>query len=136
MESLHVVTAFLRREGKILLLRRGETCSTYAGRWSAVSGYVEKSPPDQVLTEIREETGFEDRDCRIVATGEPLVFADEELDIEWTVHPFLVELSGARDPVLNEESDSYEWVEPSKITERETVPHLDAALARVLAQDV
>jgi hypothetical protein len=40
-----VVTAFVTRGREILVLRRSERVRTYAGRWAAVSGYLESEDP-------------------------------------------------------------------------------------------
>ncbi|ELK44964.1 translation initiation factor aIF-2B subunit alpha, partial [Haloferax sp. BAB-2207] len=40
----HVVTVFLRHDGRVLLTRRSDAVGTYQGRWAGVSGYVEGDP--------------------------------------------------------------------------------------------
>ena len=53
MQRREVVTAFLRRDDKLLLLRRSAAVGSYRGRWSAVSGYLEDPTPQ---AQARRET--------------------------------------------------------------------------------
>ncbi|MDG5820168.1 NUDIX domain-containing protein [Natronococcus sp. A-GB7] len=132
-DRTHVVTAFLRHGGDVLLLCRSDAVGTYAGRWGGVSGFAEGDPDAQVRTEIREETGLEDA-VSLVRSGRPVEFADAELEREWVVHPYLFDCD-RRDLELSEEHDTAEWVPPTEIadpdSDRETVPELWTAYERV-----
>ncbi|NKE37830.1 NUDIX domain-containing protein [Natronococcus sp. JC468] len=129
----HVVTAFLRNDGDVLLLRRSDAVGTYAGRWGAVSGFAEGDPDEQVRAEIREETGLEGA-VSLVRSGRPVEFADADLDREWVVHPYLFDCED-REVELSEEHDAFEWVSPTDIavpdSAYETVPKLWTAYERV-----
>ncbi|WP_408956865.1 NUDIX domain-containing protein [Natrinema sp. 74] len=134
-DASHVVTAFLRNRGEILLLCRSDAVGTYAGRWGGVSGFAEGRPDEQVLAEIREETGLEAADVSLVRSGRPVEFEDTELEREWVVHPYLFDCE-TRDVTLSEEHDAFAWVAPTTILEgvgddRETVPKLWTAYERV-----
>ncbi|SER28783.1 NUDIX domain-containing protein [Natrinema salaciae] len=131
----HVVTAFLRNRGEILLLRRSDSVGTYTGQWGGVSGFAEGTPDDQVRVEIREETSLEGDAVSLVRSGRPVEFTDPELDREWVVHPFLFDCE-TREVELSEEHDAAEWVAPTELLEavgddRETVPELWTAYERV-----
>ncbi|TMT80289.1 NUDIX domain-containing protein [Haloterrigena sp. H1] len=131
----HVVTAFLRHRGEILLLRRSDTVGTYTGQWGGVSGFAEGQPDDQVSVEIREETGLEPDAVSLVRSGRPVEFEDPDLERAWIVHPYLFDCE-TREIELSEEHDTAEWVPPTTILEgvgdeRETVPKLWAAYERV-----
>lgn len=128
--ATHVVTAFLRHEGTVLLLRRSEDVGTYQGLWSAVSGHIEDESTDPstatvdeaATREIREETGLEAAVTR-VRRGTPVQVRDETLDREWVVHPQLYDCTSRTvDP--NYETTTWEWVSPTEILRRETVPRL------------
>lgn len=112
-----VVTVFLREGAEVLLLERSDAVGSYPGRWGAVSGHVADhgNPEAAARAEIREETGIED--ARLVRAGEP--FAVEG----WQVHPFLFEVEG-REIEPNWETETWEWVHPTEIRRRETVPEL------------
>jgi translation initiation factor 2B subunit (eIF-2B alpha/beta/delta family) len=126
----HVVTVFLRRRGRILLVRRSDAVGTYRGQWGGVSGYVEGDPTDALTDarrELAEEVGM--LDTTFVRAGDPVEVVDG--DHEWTVHPFLFDWSGERELTLNEELTTAEWVHPPTILDRETVPALWAAYEAV-----
>ncbi|POG55373.1 NUDIX domain-containing protein [Haloferax marisrubri] len=127
----HVVTVFLRHGGRVLLARRSEAVGTYQGRWAAISGYVEGDLADaerDVRRELAEEIGVHESDADLVRAGEHVSVADGGR--EWTVHPFLFDARN-RDIDPNEELAAVEWVHPTAIRERETVPGLWTAYRRV-----
>ncbi|AFZ73464.1 NUDIX domain-containing protein [Natronobacterium gregoryi] len=131
----HVVTAFLRRRGKALLLCRSDTVDTHRGMWGGVSGFPEGDPDEQVVAEIRDETGLEETDVSFVRAGRPVEVADEDTAREWVVHPFLFDCDDP-DIELSEEHDEYAWLPATTILEAvgedlETVPTLWTAYERV-----
>ncbi|RZH69607.1 NUDIX domain-containing protein [Natrinema altunense] len=131
----HVVTAFLRSRGEVLLLRRSDAVGTYEGQWGGVSGFAEGRPDEQVRAEIREETGLEAAAVSLVRAGRPVEFADPALERAWVVHPYLFDCE-TREIELSEEHDAAEWVAPTELLEsvgddRETVPELWTAYDRV-----
>jgi len=120
----HVVTAFLRDRGEVLLARRGDAVGTYRGRWGGVSGYVEDDtgdPVEDALREVREETGIEGTEIALVRRGDPIAVDDDEGT--FTVHPFLFD-AGTRAVASNEELAATEWLQPPSMLDRETVPRL------------
>ncbi|APX97276.1 NUDIX domain-containing protein [Natronorubrum daqingense] len=141
-DGTHVVTAFLRHRGDILVLRRSDAVGTYAGQWGGVSGFAEGDPDEQVRTEIREETGLDPgNSVTFVRDGRPVTVDDPDLGREWIVHPYLFD-ADHREVDLSEEHDALEWVSPTELlggfgeTESdedafETVPELWSAYERV-----
>jgi len=131
MEETHVVTVFLRNGTDVLLFRRSEDVGSYAGRWGAVAGHAEGDPDAQARVEIREETGIDpDADTTLVRAGEPFAVTDDERGTRWVVHPFLFDCD-TRDVTPNYETAGYEWVPPTAIRERETVPDLWTSYDRI-----
>ncbi|PCR91452.1 NUDIX domain-containing protein [Natrinema ejinorense] len=133
-ETSHVVTAFLRNRGAVLLLRRSDSVGTYRGQWGGVSGFAEGQPDEQVRVEIREETGIESDDVSLVRSGRPVTFVDPDLEREWAVHPYLFDCE-TREIRLSDEHDAFEWAPPTAMLEpvddRVTVPELWTAYERV-----
>jgi ribose 1,5-bisphosphate isomerase len=133
-DSSHVVTAFLRHRGELLLVRRSDAVGTYAGRWGGVSGFAEGDPDKQVHIEIREETGLEDDAVSLVRAGRAVEFFDPDLERQWVVHPYLFDCTTS-EIELSEEHDVAEWVPPTQVvdpgSEYETVPELWTAYERV-----
>ena len=130
MEKRAVVTCFLRHEGAVLLLQRSGEVGSYRGRWGAVAGHVEGGPDAAAIEEICEETGVIDEDVTLVRRGDPFDVGDEEAGIRWTVHPYLFD-AATRDVAPNWETSAFEWVAPTAILHRETVPELWESYDRV-----
>jgi len=128
-----VVTAFLRHDGRVLLVRRSRKVGSYQGRWSAISGYMEDSTPlQQALREIHEETGLVGEAVRLVTAGQPLEVPAPELETCWVVHPFLFEIDDPAAVRLDWENTELRWVTPAQLRELPTVPALAKALAAVM----
>jgi 8-oxo-dGTP diphosphatase len=120
-----VVTAFLTRQGKILLLRRSQLVGTYQGRWSGVSGHLEgRDPLAQAWIELGEELGIEPAHAALEARAEPLLVRDGTAGRSYLVHPFRFALSGDAQPRLDWENVEMRWLPPSEIASLETVPGL------------
>ncbi|WP_248909216.1 NUDIX domain-containing protein [Halocatena marina] len=129
MDETHVVTCFLRNRASVLLLRRSEAVGTYTGLWGGVAGYAEGAPDELARQEIAEETGLEEN-VTLVRAGDPLSVVDADLSTEWIVHPSLFDCD-SRVVETNEETTEYEWVSPTEILHRETVPGLWMAYERI-----
>lgn len=127
----HVVTCFLESNGEILLLRRSRRVGSYQGRWAGVSGYVDTTPDDQALTEIREETGLQPEDLELLRKGEPLPVEDEELGVRWLVHPYLFHIKDRNKIRTDWEHRETRWILPGDIGSFAAVPRLRETLARV-----
>lgn len=116
-----VVTVFLRHGSAVLLLRRSEDVGSYPGQWGAVAGHAAGDPDAQARTEIDEETGLGDA-ATLVRRGDPFEVEDPEHGT-WVVHPYLFDCdSRSVDP--NWETADYEWVPPTELRRRDTVPEL------------
>jgi len=128
------VAAFIRREGRILLLRRSGEVRSFAGLWNGVSGTVATDPVDQARVEIAEETGLSDRDLVLRAQGIPFTVADQRPGRSWRVFPLLLDwksdVSAAIE--LNWENNAWRWVESAAVAGVDGVPRLADALARVV----
>ncbi len=132
--EVHVVTAFLRRpDGKVLLLKRSKQVGSGRGLWAGVSGFVEAVPPEaQARIEVEEETGIaRDLPKLLRAGGE--VRARQENRC-WVVHPFLLGVPEVAVRLDWEHTES-EWVDPSVLADRPTVPKLAEAFVEVTARE-
>lgn len=130
MDETPVVTVFLRNRGEVLLLYRSEAVGSYQHTWGGVAGHVEDSPQDSARREIHEETGLDPETVVPVRAGDPFSVTDDDLDTRWVVHPFLFD-TPTRTVETNWETDHAEWVPPTAILDRETVPELWTAYDRV-----
>src|SRR5262249_22925573 len=129
-ERRRVVTAFVRRQERVLTVRRSDRVSSYRGKWAGISGYVGSGelPDDAALREVWGETGLFPG---FLGGGLPLDVDDAETDRAWRVHPFLVAASADSEPRLDWEAAESRWVLPEELAALDTVPGLSEALARV-----
>ena len=134
----HVVTNFLRRTdttpNKILLVRRSQRVGSYQSHWAGVSGFVEQNviPDEQAYTEIREETGLQRDQIRMLQRGAVVEYIDASINRHWYIHPFLFEVLTPDAIKTDWEATEMQWIEPSQLGQHETVPKLqevyDAAI--------
>jgi 8-oxo-dGTP diphosphatase len=133
MRPTHVVTNFLLRtdgnEPHILIVRRSQKVGSYNARWAGISGFVEKgvTPDEQAYTEIREETGLQREQVRMLRRGAVVEYEDASLGRHWYVHPFLVEVLTPGAISLDWEATEMRWITPSELQDYETVPRLKEA---------
>lgn len=128
-----VVTGFLMRtdgnDPRILIVRRSQRVGSYNARWGGISGFVEKdvTPDEQAYTEIREETGLQRDQVRMLRRGPVVEYVDSSIGRHWYVHPFLFEVL-APDAVRTDwEAEEMRWISPEELKNYETVPKLQAA---------
>lgn len=133
MQARRVVTSFLYHAGRILVLRRSQRVSTYRGRWAGVSGSIEegRSPLEQALQEVQEETGLAPEDLRLLCAGEPLDVKDRQAGRLWRVYPFLFEIEDPDRIRLDWEHTEARWIMPQELEGLETVPRLKETWQRV-----
>ncbi len=131
LERVPVVAAFLTRGRRILLLRRSGQVGTYQGRWAGVSGYVERVPLEQALTELQEEVGIEASEIRLRGVGAPVRVDDDDEGRRWLVYPFLFALDSPRELEPDWESVESRWVKPEDVPSLPTVPGLAQVVASV-----
>ncbi|MEM2123140.1 MAG: NUDIX domain-containing protein [Candidatus Bathyarchaeia archaeon] len=125
MKTYRVVTSFIVKGGKVLILKRSGRVGSYKGRWSAISGYLENHPLRQAYTEISEELSISRENLKLLVTGDPTEVLDENLRVRWIVHPFLFELTCEDSEIeLNWENLEAKWVKPGELKELDTVPDL------------
>ena len=119
----HVVTAFLEREGRILVVRRSEKVGSFRGKWSGVSGFLEGPDPEaHARREVEEETGI--TEVTLLATG-PVVWSRWDNTV-YAIHP--VRFSAPRGDVrLDWENVEYRWLTPEEMARLDAVPKLLAA---------
>lgn len=136
LSRTHVVTAFLRHAGKILLVRRSEKVGSYRGCWAGISGYLEEpTARAQALREIHEETGLHSGEVHLVADAAPLEIPQPSFNRLWVVHAFLFDVDDPDAVRLDWESETCAWIDPGEIGRFETVPMLTEALQACLRRE-
>jgi hypothetical protein len=131
LQATPVVTAFLYRGGRVLLLRRSERVATHRGRWAGVSGYLERAPLAQARLELREEAGVAPEDAALRGIGIPMLVDDPEAETPWLVFTFLFHLRRDAPIETDWEAADSAWVRPEGIGALDTVPGLADGIKRV-----
>ncbi len=131
LKEKQVVTCFLESGGEMLILRRSQQVGSYQERWAGVSGYIETTPDEQALVEIKEETNLSGEDLKLIKKGKPLPIKDKELGIKWVVHPYLFHIRDRDKIRIDWEHKEARWVQPKDIDNYQTVPMLKETLDRV-----
>lgn len=129
IEERPVVSSFLEREGKVLVVRRSEKVGSFRGKWSGISGFMEGSedPEARAVREIAEETGL--TELTLLARGPELL--SRSGDTVYRIHPF--RFHAPRGEVhLDWENVESRWADPGELANLDGVPRLVAAYRATL----
>ena len=134
MRSTKIVTSFITRNDKFLLLKRSEKVKSMKGLWAGISGIIEKNeePLHRAKIEIHEELGIKEDEIKLLKSAEQMrVVSPQYKNHEWEIFPFLFE---ANDPKikLNWENSEYKWISADELSNYETVPNLEKVLLSLL----
>ena len=133
LRQTHVVSCFLLRKDmdqpRLLIVQRSQRVGSYNARWAGISGFLEAgvTPDEQAYTEIREETGLQGKQIRMLKRGKVVEYEDASIDRHWYIHPFLFEVLTPDAITLDWEAVKMRWILPSEIEAFQTVPKLDEA---------
>ena len=138
----HVVSCFLLRtdmnQSRLLIVRRSQRVGSYNARWAGISGFLETgvTPDEQAYTEIREETGLQREQVRMLKRGAVVEHEDAEIGRHWYIHPFLFEALTPDAITLDWEATEMRWINPSELQRYETVPKLEEAYLSAANGDI
>ncbi len=133
LRETHVVSCFLMRKDMasphLLIVQRSRRVGSYNARWAGISGFIEAdvTPEEQAFTEIREETGLQGQQVRMLKRGKVIDYEDASIGRHWYIHPFLFEVSAPDAIALDWEAVKMLWIVPSDIHTFQTVPRLEDA---------
>lgn len=129
-----VLVCFVEAGGKILLLKRSSKVRSYPGKWGAVAGCIDRNLPLEELAcaELRAELALPAESVASLALGEPYEYTDPLLARTWCIHPLLARLSGTPRIEIDWEHTDFEWIEPQRLAEYDTVPMLEESLRRAI----
>ena len=133
LRQTHVVSCFLVRtdmdQPRLLIVQRSQRVGSYKAHWAAISGFLETgvTPDEQAYTEIREETGLQGNQIRMLKRGKVIEYEDASIGRHWYIHPFLFEVLTPHAITLDWEATEMRWIVPSEILDYETVPRLEEA---------
>jgi len=132
--STKIITCFLKKEDKILILKRSNKVKSMKGLWAGISGIIEKneSPLQRAKIEIFEEVGINDDEIKLIKESDEMrIMSPQYENHEWEVYPFLFSTENPKIK-LNWENSEYKWVNIDEIANYETVPSLDKVLFNLL----
>lgn len=114
--DLYVYRQMEKEEIQFMLLKRSAG-KIYAGQWRMIGGKVH---PDETtwqaaLRELSEETGLSPKQFWVVPTINH--FYDSSRDRIHLIPAFAVEIAPDSVPVLDDEHEEYQWVNPDEIDE-------------------
>jgi ADP-ribose pyrophosphatase YjhB (NUDIX family) len=133
LQPTHVVSCFLLRndmdQPHLLIVQRSGRVGSYNARWAGISGFLETgvTPEEQAFTEIREETGLQGEQVRMLKRGKVIEYEDASIGRHWYIHPFLFEVYAPDAIVLDWEAEKMLWIAPSDMHAFQTVPKLEEA---------
>jgi 8-oxo-dGTP pyrophosphatase MutT (NUDIX family) len=132
MKRKDIVTSFLFKDGKILLLKRSNKVGTFRGKWAGVSGFIEdENSLEAALREIKEETGVDSKYLELLKIGIPFDIHDNVNDTIWSINPFLFLFKG--DEInIDWEHDTFEWIYPNEMDNYDTVTNLKKTLFNLI----
>jgi len=128
MKKKDIVTSFLFKDDKILLLKRSDKVGSFRGKWAGISGFIEdENSLEAALREIKEETGVDSNKLELLKIGIPFNISDSVNDTIWSINPFLFLFKGT-EIQIDWEHDTFKWIHPNEIDEYETVTGLKKTL--------
>lgn len=132
MDRKEIVTSFLIKNGKVLILKRSDKVGSFRGKWAGVSGFIEdENSLEAALREIKEETCIDRKYLELLKIGVPFDINDAVNDTIWSINPFLFLFKG-RKINIDWEHDTFEWVYPKEIENYDTVTNLKKTLYNLI----
>ena len=134
MRSTRIITAFIKNNNKILILKRSDKVRSMRGLWSGISGIIENNeiPINRAKIEIFEEVGIKKSKINLVKSIEKIKITSPQYENhEWEVFPFLFETKES-EIKLNWENSEHKWINVNELKNYETVPSLDKILFDLL----
>ena len=134
MRSTRIITAFIKNNNKILILKRSDKVRSMKGLWSGISGIIENNeiPINRAKIEIFEEIGIKKSKINLVKSIEKIKISSPQYENhEWEVFPFLFETKES-EIKLNWENSEHKWINVNELKNYETVPNLDKILFNLL----
>ena len=134
IRSTKIITCFLKKEDKILILKRSNKVKSMKGLWAGISGIIEKNeaPLQRAKIEIFEEVGINDNEIKLIKESDEIrIMSPQYENHEWEVYPFLFSTENSKIR-LNWENSEHKWIKVEEIPNYETVPSLDKVLFSLL----
>ena len=134
MRSTRIITAFIKNNDKILILKRSDKVRSMKGLWSGVSGIIENDeiPTNRAKIEIFEEVGIRENKIELIKSVEKIKISSPQYENhEWEIFSFLFETKETKIK-LNWENSEFKWINKNELKNYQTVPNLDKILFNLL----
>ena len=134
MRSTRIITAFIKNNNKILILKRSDKVRSMRGLWSGVSGIIENNeiPINRAKIEIFEEVGIRENKIELIKSVEKIKISSPQYENhEWEIFSFLFETKETKIK-LNWENSEFKWINKNELKNYQTVPNLDKILFNLL----
>lgn len=115
-------TAVIKKDNKILLLKRSAKESSYVGFWQPPEGHIEldENPEITIIREVKEEIGLEIRNCKYLGTSS-FIYNLERGNILGIRILFTGDSDG--EIILSDDHSEYKWFSKDEfINSNEIVP--------------
>lgn len=114
MKHYVITVAVIKNKEKYLIGKRASTKKFAPNQWEFISGFMDipESPEETILREIKEEL---DSEGKIIDSSPSFEFTDNEGD--WTVIPFLVELSTQEVRINPQDHSEIRWVNMNELND-------------------
>ena len=100
MYSTNIVTAFIKNDDKILILKRSDKVKSMKCLWAGVSGIIEKNdttPLDRAKIEIFEETGINEKEIELLKSIEQIkIESTQYKNHVWTIFSIFIQSKKSR----------------------------------------
>ena len=127
-----IVTSFLFKNGKVLIIKRSDKVGSFRGKWAGISGFIEnESSLEAALREIKEETSVDSSNLKLLKIGIPFDINDPINGVIWSINPFLFLFKGT-EIIIDWEHDIFEWVYPNELDNYDTVTNLKKTLFNLI----
>ncbi|KKP94807.1 MAG: Hydrolase, NUDIX family [Candidatus Moranbacteria bacterium GW2011_GWD2_36_12] len=115
------VKGIVRKDGKILIVKRAESDNHRPNNWETVGGGIDENetPHEALMREVMEEAGL---DVKIVEPFNVFSFKKDDGEIKIGITFLCDWING--EVVLSEEHSEHKWIEPDEFANFESVPSL------------
>lgn len=119
------VKGIIRKDGKILVLKRASNDDHKPGVWETVGGGMdhEESPQDTLKREVQEEAGIE---INIIEPFNIFTFKKDTGEYKIGI-TFICDWVSGKVKISEEHSD-YRWINPGEFAEMDSVPSLHSEI--------